>query len=77
MLFRIDDPPSQSALRTLIARRRFDPDLVRVAEVEAPPAYEYWGARLLELHEELENLTPRGRLWTWAQRKSGARYVSK
>jgi hypothetical protein len=79
--------------RTLVAARsksqRLDPDVTRVvdyaayntttttAAAAAPMTYPHWGARLMDLHDELENPAPRGLLWTWMERRSGARYVSK
>ncbi|KAH8898847.1 hypothetical protein GQ53DRAFT_817076 [Thozetella sp. PMI_491] len=77
-----DDPASQSTLRTLVAKKQFDPDIIRVidsplyrAAVGSSISYQYWGSRLLDLHEEIEHPTPRGSLWTWMERKSGSRYV--
>ncbi|KAK4188588.1 hypothetical protein QBC35DRAFT_495867 [Podospora australis] len=77
-----DDRESQSILRTLVSKKQFDPDLIRIVDtpsylsaVSAPYQYQYWGSRLMDLHEELENPTPRGFFATWLERKSGARYV--
>ncbi|XXH00872.1 hypothetical protein Hte_007223 [Hypoxylon texense] len=75
------EPDSQSILRSLVAREKFDPDNCRLDASAWQPAagdnvrYEYWGARLLRLYDELENPTPRGFLENWLERKSGARYV--
>lgn len=38
-------------------------------------SYHYFGARLADLYEELENPKPRGLVERWLERKSGARYV--
>lgn len=38
-------------------------------------AYHYFGARLVDLYEELENPKPRGFIEEWLERKSGARYI--
>ncbi|KAI0458938.1 hypothetical protein F5B21DRAFT_372569 [Xylaria acuta] len=79
VLFPIDSE-SQSILRSLVAKDKFDPDNCgvntswRLSEEELM-AYEYWGSRLVDLHDELENPTPRGFVETWMERKSGARYV--
>lgn len=37
--------------------------------------YQYWGSRLMDLYDEIENPKPRGLLEQWMERKSGARYV--
>ncbi|KAI1414438.1 hypothetical protein F5Y13DRAFT_158548 [Hypoxylon sp. FL1857] len=72
---------SQTILRSLVARDDFDPDNCRVdtsswLPLEGEPnSYEYWGARLMRLYDELENPTPRGVLESWLERRSGARYV--
>lgn len=42
---------------------------------ESSIAYEHMASRLMDLHEELLNPTPRGALFDWIERKSGARYV--
>jgi hypothetical protein len=79
-----DDAASQSSLRNLVSKQKLDPDILRVvdspaylAELNKGLDYQYWGSRLMELCEELENPTPRGVLWRWLERKSGARYASK
>ncbi|ORY17649.1 hypothetical protein BCR34DRAFT_621819 [Clohesyomyces aquaticus] len=38
-------------------------------------AYHYFGSRLAELYDELQNPTLRGWFQTWLKRRSGARYV--
>ena len=78
---------SQSALRTLATKQRLDPDILRVTVSDSaayragtsdrPVTYQYWGSRIVELHEELENPTPRGLFWRWLERKSGARHASE
>ncbi|KAI5917054.1 hypothetical protein F4810DRAFT_705211 [Camillea tinctor] len=79
ILFPID-PESQSILRFLVRKEKFDPDICRVDTLWQPQervsmVYEHWGTRLLDLYDELENPTPRGFLETWIERRSGARYV--
>ncbi|KAI0474208.1 hypothetical protein F4859DRAFT_482261 [Xylaria cf. heliscus] len=79
VLFPIDSE-SQSIIRSLVAKEKFDPDNCHVntsweLREEELVAYEYWGPRLMELHDEIENPTPRGLIETWMERKSGARYV--
>lgn len=77
-----DDADSQSILRTLISRNKFDPDLVRIVDspvylsaTNAPISYQYWGSRLMDIYEEIENPTPRSFYEKWLERKSGARHV--
>ena len=79
-----DDAASQSTLHTLVAKKQLDPDILRVmdspayrAGTERPLDYQYWGTRIVDLHEEIEHPTPRGILWRWLERKSGARYASE
>ncbi|KAL7625219.1 hypothetical protein AAE478_004434 [Parahypoxylon ruwenzoriense] len=75
------EPKSQSILRSLVAREEFDPDNCHVDISSCQPVegesirYEFWGARLMRLHDEVENPTPRGFLENWLERKSGARYI--
>ncbi|TRX95935.1 hypothetical protein FHL15_003077 [Xylaria flabelliformis] len=74
------DSESQSILRSLVAKDKFDADNCDVntswqLREEELIAYEYWGSRLVDLHDELENPTPRGFIETWMERKSGARYI--
>ncbi len=37
--------------------------------------FRYWGHRLMDLYDEVDNPAPRGTLERWMQRKSGARFV--
>jgi len=53
---------------------RFDSSSIRRPE-EKSIKYRYFGARLLDLHAELQDPTPRGLVEKWLQRRSGARYV--
>ena len=78
-----DDPDSQSILRSLVSKKGFDPDIIRIVEsplyreeTSRPMVYQYWGTRLMDLYEELEDPTPRGIIWQWLERKSGARHAS-
>ncbi|KAF2964489.1 hypothetical protein GQX73_g9089 [Xylaria multiplex] len=78
-LFPIDSE-SQSILRSLVAKDKFDPENCRVnaswqLREEELTAYEYWGSRVMDLYDELENPTPRGFVEKWMERKSGARYI--
>ena len=77
-----DDQTSQSLLRTLVSKHGFDPDITRVFDTRSfqkqateEIQYRYWGSRLLDLYDELENPTPRGVLEKYIERRSGARHV--
>lgn len=75
------DEDSQALLTSLVSRAGFDEDCTRYESAryrkwnEKESSYNYWEARLAELYEEVQNPTPRGRLHTWLQRRSCARYV--
>lgn len=65
-----------------MSKKGFDPDILRLVDsslyrsaVEQPISYQYWGSRLMDLRDELENPTPRGFVEKWMERKSGSRYV--
>ena len=81
ILFPFADAGSQAILRQLIAKEGFDPDCRRYASVGYRTADEhglkirYWGSRLMDLYDEVDNPAPRGTLERWLQRKSGARHV--
>ena len=81
ILFPLTDRKSKSLLLSLISRSSFDPDCLRFDSAsirnddEKDIAYHYFGERLAELYDELENPTPRGPFEKWLERKSGARYV--
>lgn len=77
-----NDAHSHAMLQNLVSKKGFDPDILRIVDspeyvvaVRKPINYVYWGTRLMELHDELENPTPRGFMATWLERKSGARYM--
>lgn len=81
VLFPLFDEKSCSLLRSITSTTSFDPDALRFesASIRAPSEkdiqYLYFGARLADLYEELENPKARGWIESWAERKSGARYV--
>ncbi|MCJ1436584.1 hypothetical protein MMC27_005964 [Xylographa pallens] len=81
VLFPLSDPKSHSLLQSLTSTSHFDPDCLRFESAsirtadEKDIAYHYFGARLADLYEELENPKPRGWIEKWLERKSGARYV--
>jgi hypothetical protein len=80
ILFPLADPKSRSLLRSLTSTSSFDPDSLRFESASIRTAeeknirYHYFGTRLVDLYEELENPTPRG-MEKWFERRSGARYV--
>ncbi|KAK3377594.1 hypothetical protein B0H63DRAFT_435786 [Podospora didyma] len=81
------DTDSELILRGLVSKNAFDPDSLQYDSTayrsssgdeggsENDITYTYFGSRLLDLYEELEDPTPRGLAEKWLQRKSGARYV--
>lgn len=81
ILFPISDLKSKSLLLSLTSSASFDPDCLRFESAnirndnEKDVTFHYFGARLAELYEEMENPRPRGWLEKWLERKSGARYV--
>jgi hypothetical protein len=81
VLFPLSDPKSHSLLQSLVSASSFDPDCLRFESVdirnpdERDIAYHYFGARLADLFEELENPKPHTRIEKWLERKSGARYI--
>lgn len=72
---------SEQILLDLVSEQSFDPDFQRYEtaacrrEGEQEISYTYFGSRLVELFEELEDPSPRWILEKWLQRKSSARYV--
>lgn len=77
------DSGSEQILRDLVSKQALDPDCLRYDAAvyrgngEGELSYSYFGNRLVDLFEELEDPSPRGILETWFQRKSGARHVMK
>lgn len=75
------DRESQRMLRSLVSKQNLDPDLLRFdttinrANNEHNIKYQYWGSRLMDLYDEIENPKARGLLEQWIERKSGARYI--
>lgn len=75
------DKESRKMLRSLVSKEELDPDCLRFetaidrADDEQDIKYQYWGSRLMDLYDEIENPKPRGFLELWMERKSGARYV--
>jgi len=81
ILFPLSDAKSYSLLQSLTSTDSFDPDCLRFESASIRDAeekdiqYLYFGSRLADLYEELENPKPRGWAVKWLERKSGARYV--
>ena len=81
ILFPLSEPKSYSFLRSLTSTASFDPDCLRFESAsirstnEKDIQYLYFGARLADLYEELENPKPRGLIERWLERKSRARHV--
>lgn len=81
IVFPYSDKKSQSILTSLVSSSSFDPDCLRWESAvfrnsdERDISYRYFGARLAELYEEVQNPRPHGRVEKWLQRRSGARHV--
>ena len=64
-----------------MSKASFDQDCLRFesayykSEYDDEISYHYFGSRLMDLYDEVENPTPRGLFQEWVQRRSGARYV--
>ncbi|KAK1756989.1 hypothetical protein QBC47DRAFT_378211 [Echria macrotheca] len=75
------EPESQAMLRSLVSKQALDPDCLRFGstsyrrEGENDIKYQYWGSRIMDLYDEIENPRPRGYLETWLERRSKARHV--
>jgi len=75
------DQDSQAILSSLISHKNFDEDCLRYESAryrkddETDSTGLYWGARLADLFDEVQNPTARGWFQTRLERKSGARYV--
>ncbi|KAK4079067.1 hypothetical protein Trihar35433_172 [Trichoderma harzianum] len=75
------DPDSQALLRSLVSKESFDPDCLRFGSAsyrridENNLPYQYWGSRLMDLFDEIENPKPRGFVQTWLDQKSKARHI--
>lgn len=68
---------SESILRRLTNKESLDPDCIvyDFADYDDDFSYHYFGSRLMQLHDEIENPSPRGFMEKWFERKSGARYI--
>lgn len=71
------DSDSEPILRSLIAKQSFDPDSLRLDSAsyrrpeEVDIQFLYFGSRLMELFDEVEDPGPRSWFERWLQRKSG------
>lgn len=83
VLFPVGDQKSRKILRSLVSlpTGEFDPDCLRLESTsirkpeERETTYQFFGTRLAELYNELENPRPRGMLQKWLERRSGARHA--
>ncbi|OHE94330.1 hypothetical protein CORC01_10377 [Colletotrichum orchidophilum] len=75
------DKESRTLLRSLVSKASFDPDCLSLGyqpylrESEKDIKYHYWGSRLMDLYDELENPRPRRPIYVWLERRSQARHV--
>jgi hypothetical protein len=75
------DSESQSLLRSLVSKSSFDSDCLSFEfasyrrEEEIETSYLYFGSRLMDLVDELDNPRPHSVVEKWFERKSGARHV--
>jgi hypothetical protein len=75
------DIESRKILRSSVNKSGFDPECLAVERApyrtasEEDVEYVYFGDRLMDLYEEVQNPHARGILEKWAERRSGARYV--
>lgn len=80
-VFDVNDVKSEKMLQSLVSTAGFDRDSlrpesssIRSSDEETVP-YRYWGARLADLYQEMQDPTPRGRVDSWLDRRSGNRYL--
>ncbi|KAL1969804.1 hypothetical protein VTN77DRAFT_7313 [Rasamsonia byssochlamydoides] len=72
------DSESKALLRSLVSKGSFDPNCLRFESAsnrtndEREIEYRYFGARLADLYEEIENPGPRSLVERWFERRSGA-----
>jgi hypothetical protein len=80
ILFPLDHEP-RKLLRSLVSKNHFDPDCPHFGptdyrrDSEKEIAYRYWGSRLIDLYDEIENPKPRGLLQEMLEMKSRPRHV--
>ncbi|KAK6509706.1 hypothetical protein TWF481_004437 [Arthrobotrys musiformis] len=75
IIFPLSDPSAVTLLQRLVSEKKFDEDCLRfeASTIREPhetnTRYLYFGARLADIYDELENPTPRGFISRWAKRK--------
>ncbi|KAF3155247.1 hypothetical protein TWF569_009774 [Orbilia oligospora] len=75
IIFPLSDPSAVTLLQRLVIEKGFDEDCLRfeASAIREPhetnTRYLYFGARLADIYDELENPTPRGLISRWAKRK--------
>ncbi|KAK6534091.1 hypothetical protein TWF281_005429 [Arthrobotrys megalospora] len=75
IIFPLSDPSAVALLQQLVVEKGFDEDCLRfeASAIREPheinTRYLYFGARLADIYDELENPTPRGLISRWAKRK--------
>ncbi|KAK6333702.1 hypothetical protein TWF730_003885 [Orbilia blumenaviensis] len=75
IIFPLSDPSAVTLLQRLVVDKNFDEDCLRfeASAIRQPhetnTRYLYFGARLADIYDELENPTPRGFISRWAKRK--------
>ncbi|CAA9958041.1 hypothetical protein PTMSG1_01615 [Pyrenophora teres f. maculata] len=75
------DTRSQTLLSTLVHKNGFDADLLQYElarfqrEDDSPIDYSYFGTRLADIYDELQNPTPRHGWENWFQKYSAQRYM--
>lgn len=81
VLFPLSDPKSKRLLRSLVKSCSLDPDVLKFefSSIRNPgeenTAYVFLADKLSDLHNEMRNPAPRGRLERLVERRSGARYM--
>jgi len=81
VLFPVSDAKSRSLLRGLVSKSSYDRDCLEFEsasirdDFERDVPYRYFGTRLTELYDELENPRPRNEFEKWLQRRSSARHA--
>ncbi|KAK8045165.1 hypothetical protein PG993_005189 [Apiospora rasikravindrae] len=68
---------SEILLRGLVRKESLDPDCTQYGFTVGGDdfAYSFFGSKLMDLYEEVNNPSPRGFMEKWFERRSGARYV--
>ena len=81
VLFPLEDTESKRLLQSLVSGSNFDRDVLEFEssairdKTELNITYQYFGARLDNLHEAMMSPEPQGWFERWFERKSSARYV--